>query len=109
MPEGRTRARIEFRDVGRRFGPVEVLREIDIAIEPGERHAIVGENGAGKSTLMRILCGLLRPSGGGVYVDGREVRSAADAREFGVALVHQELSLVPTLSIAENCVLGSHP
>ena len=92
------------------FGTVEVLHGVDIAVRRGERHAIVGENGAGKSTLMRILCGVIPASDGAVFVEGQPLaRGLAAARDAGIALVHQELSQVPDLSIAENVVLGSHP
>lgn len=92
------------------YGPVEVLHGIDLQVARGERHAIVGENGAGKTTLMKIVCGLLRPDSGRVLIDGQPLPHDLHAvREAGVVLVHQELSLVPGLSVEENVVLGTHP
>ncbi len=82
-----------------------------IEVAPGEIHALVGENGAGKSTLMKIVAGLVVPDGGVVAVFGRTVTgwSAAEAIEAGVGMVHQHFMLVPTLTVAENVVLGREP
>ncbi|MFL5549845.1 MAG: ATP-binding cassette domain-containing protein, partial [Gemmatimonadaceae bacterium] len=78
---------------------------------PGEIHALVGENGAGKSTLMRILGGLMKPDAGRVEVNGRDVAgwSTSDAIAAGIGIVHQHFMLVPTLTVAENLVLGCEP
>ena len=75
---------------------------------PGEIHALVGENGAGKSTLMRMLGGLMKPDAGRVEVNGRDVTgwSTNDAIAAGIGIVHQHFMLVPTLTVAENLVLG---
>jgi ABC-type sugar transport system ATPase subunit len=101
---------VAVRGLRKSFGSVEVLHGIDVDIEPGERHAIVGENGAGKSTLMRVIAGALVADAGTVSVDGAPLAPGVqEARAAGIALVHQELSLVPDLSIAENVVLGRHP
>jgi ABC-type sugar transport system ATPase subunit len=94
----------------KRFGGIEVLHGIDLEVKEGEIHGIIGENGAGKSTLMKIVAGLLRPSSGTVEIDGAPLtQGRGEARKKRVVLVHQELSLVPALSVAENCVLGAMP
>ena len=91
----------------RRFGPTLALDGASFEAEAGEIHALVGENGAGKSTLLGIVSGNVKPDAGEMFVDGRPYRprTPADARRAGVALVHQELSLFPHLTVAENILL----
>src|SRR6185312_6004034 len=98
-------------DIEKRFGAVAANRGATLEVAPGEIHALVGENGAGKSTLMHILSGLLAPDAGRVMVDGRVATgwSTAEAIRAGVGMVHQHFMLVPTLTIAENVVLGREP
>jgi ribose transport system ATP-binding protein len=93
------------------FGPVEVLKEIDLAVSPGEVTALVGENGAGKSTLMKIIAGYEQPSSGHLLIDGSEAffDSNVDAEAAGIVLVHQEFCLIPDLTVAENIFLGYEP
>jgi ABC-type uncharacterized transport system ATPase subunit len=93
------------------FGPVLANRGASLEVGAGEIHALVGENGAGKSTLMRILSGMYAPDAGAVEVFGRAVTGWDTARAIaaGVGMVHQHFMLVPTLSVAENLVLGSEP
>jgi ribose transport system ATP-binding protein len=90
------------------FGGVEVLRDIDLDIRPGEVHAIIGENGAGKSTLMKILAGHLKPTRGTIRIDGQPVvlDGPVDAEHRGIVLVHQEILLAPDLTVAQNIYLG---
>jgi ABC-type sugar transport system ATPase subunit len=96
--------------VTRQFGGVTAVDDVSVEVRAGEIYGIVGENGAGKSTLMRMLAGILRPSHGRVLVDGRPLAEGAKAAtEAGIALVHQELSLVPEMTTAENIVLGAFP
>lgn len=94
-----------------RFGATLALDGASLEVRPGEVHALLGENGAGKSTLLAIVGGLLRPAAGVLEVDGTAYapRSPRDARARGIALIHQELSLFPHLSVAENVLLGSEP
>ena len=97
--------------IRKRFGAVEANRNANLEVARGEVHALVGENGAGKSTLMRILAGLHDPDGGTVTLDGRDVTgwSTRQAIDAGVGMVHQHFMLVPTLTVAENLVLGREP
>ncbi len=90
---------------------VRALDGVSIDFRAGEIHAIVGENGAGKSTLMKVLSGALRPTAGSLRRDGRPTvfNKPADAMRAGIAMVHQELHLVPTLDVAENVCLGREP
>ncbi len=105
------RAIIEARNVVKRFGGATAVDDVSIEVAPGEIYGLVGENGAGKSTLMRVLAGILTPDHGSVVVDGRELEAGSTraALEAGISLVHQELSLVPELTVAENIVLGTTP
>ncbi|MCC2673462.1 MAG: rbsA [Ramlibacter sp.] len=100
--------RVEFRNVTRSFGPVQVLHGVSFALEPGRVVGLLGENGAGKSTLMKILAGYLEPTGGEVVVDGeaRQFRNSRDAEAAGIVLIHQEFNLAEDLTIAQNIFLG---
>jgi ABC-type sugar transport system ATPase subunit len=102
---------IELRNIGKTFPGVRALHDVTLAIAPGEVLGLVGENGAGKSTLIKILGGVYSEFSGEVVIDGRvqTFRSTRDARAAGVAIVHQELALVPEMSIAENLMLGREP
>jgi simple sugar transport system ATP-binding protein len=99
---------VEMRDIVKTFGPVVANRGASLELAPGEIHALIGENGAGKSTLMRILSGMYAPDSGVVRVGGREVTgwSTSAAIAAGVGMVHQHFMLVPTLTVAENVMLG---
>ena len=99
---------LELSGVGKSFGGVEALRDVDFALRAGEIHGLVGENGAGKSTTMKIIAGVHAGYSGSMRLDGREVhfRSAHDALAAGIGMVHQELSVVPDLTVAENVFLG---
>src|SRR3984893_16847591 len=102
---------VSMRGVVKTFGATHAVDHVDLDLFPAEVHAIVGENGAGKSTLMRVLAGFFADYGGSIAVGGREgeIVSPAQARAQGIALVHQELSLVPELTVAENIFLGREP
>src|SRR5262245_27100018 len=102
---------LELKGITKAFGGVEALRGVDFALFPGEIHGLVGENGAGKSTLMKIIAGVHTEFSGRFVLDGRDVhfRSARDALAAGIAMVHQELSVAPDLSVAENVFLGNQP
>jgi ribose transport system ATP-binding protein len=99
---------VEFREVTRSFGPVQVLHGVSFSMEPGRVVGLLGENGAGKSTLMKILAGYLAPTSGQVLVDGEPVhfRSSREAEARGIVLIHQEFNLAEDLTIAQNIFLG---
>jgi ribose transport system ATP-binding protein len=99
---------IRMQGIRKAFGPVSVLDGVDFDLRAGEAHALMGENGAGKSTLMNILTGVHRADAGEIQVDGVVVtmREPADAEKNGIAIIHQELNLIPGLSVAENLFLG---
>ncbi|HWG74040.1 MAG TPA: sugar ABC transporter ATP-binding protein [Acidimicrobiales bacterium] len=93
------------------FGAVQALIDGDIDLYPGEAHALVGENGAGKSTLVKLLAGVHRLDGGSLLLNGRDVNlnDPAASREAGIAVIYQEPTLFPDLSVAENIFMGRHP
>lgn len=99
---------LECREIGKQFGGVMALEEVNFDLQPGEVHGLVGCNGAGKSTLMKILAGAYPDHDGQILIDGKTVRllSPLDARQCGVAMVYQELSGIGALSVAENLFLG---
>ena len=99
---------VELRQIAKSFVGTRAVRGVDLDVFPGEVHAIVGENGAGKSTLMRVLAGTYADYQGDIFVAGalERIDTPRRARELGIAMVHQELSLVPELSVAENMFLG---
>ena len=102
---------LEMRHVSKSFGGVKALRDVDFSILHGEIHGLVGENGAGKSTMMKIIAGVHAGFEGEMLVSGQPVhfRSARDALTAGIGMVHQELSVIPDLSVAENVFLGHQP
>src|SRR6478672_946186 len=102
---------VRLSDIQKNFGPVRANHGASLEIATGEIHALVGENGAGKSTLMRVLAGMYAPDDGRMEVNGRDVTgwSTNDAIAAGVGMVHQHFMLVPTLTVAENIVLGQEP
>ncbi len=105
------RARLEVRGARKAYGSTVALDGVDLAVGAGEVHALVGENGAGKSTLLKILAGAETMDAGDIVLDGAPYRPRRpeDARRAGVAMVHQELSLCPHLTVAENVYLGAEP
>ena len=102
---------VGMRSISKAFGPTVAVDGVDLDLLPGDIHGLVGENGAGKSTLMRVLSGFYADYAGEIVVDGRAVRilSPGQARALGIGLVHQELSLVPELTVADNIFLGREP
>ena len=103
--------RIVMSNISKSFGGVQALRGVDFELRRGEIHALIGENGAGKSTLMKIIAGVHSGFEGEMLLDGKPVhfRSARDALAVGIGMVHQELSVVPQLTVAENVYLGVQP
>jgi len=97
--------------ISKTFPGVQALQEVTFEVAPGEIHALVGENGAGKSTLMKILTGALSRDGGQIILRGRpvEIDSPGDAQAAGISMIHQELSLIPYLTVGQNIYLGREP
>ncbi|NEY30677.1 ATP-binding cassette domain-containing protein [Streptomyces sp. PRKS01-65] len=102
---------LALRDVSKSFGAVRALRDVRLELLPGEVHALAGENGAGKSTLIKTLAGVHRPDTGQVLLDGRPVvfHGPGDARDAGIAVIYQEPTLFPDLTVAENIFMGRQP
>jgi simple sugar transport system ATP-binding protein len=100
--------RLELRGITKRFGDFTANDSIDLVVEPGEIHALLGENGAGKSTLMNVLYGLYQPDEGEILVDGEPVsfQGPRDAMRAGIGMVHQHFMLIPVFTVAENVELG---
>jgi len=103
--------RLRMEGISKSFGGVAALREVDFELREGEIHGLVGENGAGKSTMMKIIAGVHTTYAGRMILDGKNVHfhSARDALDAGIGMVHQELSVVPDLTVAENVYLGKQP
>lgn len=102
---------LELRGITKRFGATVALDGVDLRLRRGHVQCLLGENGAGKSTLIKMIAGVHQPDEGSIYLDGKEV-SIPDtnaSESLGIATIHQELNLVPTLSVAENIALGRTP
>jgi rhamnose transport system ATP-binding protein len=102
---------LEVRGVVKSFGDVAAVRDVSFALHAGEVHALVGENGAGKSTIVKMLAGVHQPDAGTLTIDGApvELASPADALAAGIAVIYQEPTLFPDLTVAENIVVGRQP
>ena len=99
---------LELKGITKRFPGVLANDHIDLALEEGEIHTLLGENGAGKTTLMNILYGLYQPDEGEIFVRGQkvEVHSPNDAIDVGIGMVHQHFMLIPVFTVTENVMLG---
>ena len=102
---------VDMTGITKDFPGVHALADASFELRRGEVHALVGENGAGKSTLMKILAGIYRPDAGVVRVAGREVAVTTphEAQDLGISIVHQELNLMPHLTVAQNIFIGREP
>ncbi|MFP3042319.1 sugar ABC transporter ATP-binding protein [Treponema primitia] len=100
-----------MKGIGKSFNGIEVLKHVDLDINTGEVHALMGENGAGKSTLIKILTGIYPKDTGTIIFNGKEVsiESRTDSAACGIAVIYQELSLIPTLTVTQNVMLGKEP
>jgi ribose transport system ATP-binding protein len=99
---------LRLEGISKSFPGVQALSDVHLDLRAGEVHAVVGENGAGKSTLMKVLAGIYEQDAGTIYLDGRpvDIDSPTAAQSFGISIIHQELSLMPDLTIAENIYIG---
>lgn len=108
-----TRNPIEMRldQIGMSFSDISVLRGVNVSFAGGEIHTLMGENGAGKSTLVKIISGVQSPTNGSMFIDGKPVSFASprEAEDLGIVIMHQELSLIPDMTVAENVMLGHEP
>ncbi|MDZ4392747.1 ATP-binding cassette domain-containing protein, partial [Cypionkella sp.] len=102
---------IRLSAIEKRFPGVHALRAAQFDLKAGEVHALMGENGAGKSTLMKVLAGIYAPDSGSISVSGAEVRIAGPraAQALGIGIIHQELALMPDLTVAQNIFIGREP
>jgi inositol transport system ATP-binding protein len=108
---GGTRYLLEVDNVRKAFPGVMALDDVSFKLRPGTVHALMGENGAGKSTLMKIIAGIYRPDQGTIRLKGRavELDSPLHALENGIAMIHQELNLMPFMTVAENIWIRREP
>ena len=104
-----TKLAIELKDITKRFGHIIANSDVNLKVESGTIHGIVGENGAGKSTLMNILFGLYKPDSGTIFLNEQsvEVNSPEKSIALGIGMVHQHFMLVPTFTVLENVMLGN--
>ncbi|WP_145509743.1 ATP-binding cassette domain-containing protein, partial [Yersinia rochesterensis] len=102
---------LEAEGISKQFPGVKALNKVGIKIKPGSVHALMGENGAGKSTLIKCLIGIYHPDEGSIKVRGEKItfEDTLDALHAGIAMIHQELNLVPHMTVAENIWLGREP
>ncbi len=101
-------ARVEMRDIHKRFGAIQALCGVNLVLKRGEVLGLVGDNAAGKSTLMKVLSGAHLPDGGQIFIDGRQVKlgNPEESRSMGVEMVYQDFALVDNLNVAANMFLG---
>ncbi len=102
---------LRMQDISKSFPGVQALDRVHMEVQPGEVHALLGENGAGKSTLMKILSGVYQPDSGEILIEGRSLQfsDTRAAEQAGIAIIHQELNLIPQMTVAENIYLGREP
>ena len=108
MAENQPTPIVQMKGIGKKFGPVRVLENVDFDIYPGEVHVLAGENGAGKSTLIKILSGVHTSYEGEIWFNGQKIApsSPIEANNIGISVIHQELSLIPSMSVVDNMFLG---
>ncbi|MEG1991324.1 MAG: ATP-binding cassette domain-containing protein, partial [Christensenella sp.] len=111
MPDTKTTYALEMKNVTKRFPGTLAVDEVTFTVKPGEVHALVGENGAGKSTLMKVLAGLYNDYTGDILIGGKvcKLHTPAMAKDHGVGMIYQELSLARCISIYENMLAGRLP
>ena len=99
---------LEMKGIDKRFGAVVALNKASLSVGDGEIVALAGSNGSGKSTLVKVLAGLVAPNDGEIYIDGekKNIHSGMDSAREGIATAFQDLSLIPTMSVKDNILLG---
>lgn len=102
---------LSLQKIEKSFGSNQILHQVDFHLQKGQVHALLGANGAGKSTLMKIIAGEYTKDAGTIRIEGEEVQilSPGHAKRQGISVIHQELSLVPEFTVAENVYLGKEP
>ncbi|MBQ2968276.1 MAG: sugar ABC transporter ATP-binding protein [Clostridia bacterium] len=102
---------LEMKDIDKRFSGVHALKNVNLELEEGEVHALMGENGAGKSTLMKVLCGIHKRDGGEIRLFGQEVEfgTIKESQDAGISIIHQELNMMNHLTVAQNIYIGREP
>jgi ABC-type sugar transport system ATPase subunit len=102
---------LQMRGIRKSFPGVQALDQVQMDVQLGEVHALLGENGAGKSTLMKILSGVYQTDSGEIFIDGQPIvfSDTRAAEQAGIAIIHQELNLIPQMTVAENIFLGREP
>jgi ABC-type sugar transport system ATPase subunit len=102
---------LDCRNISKSFDQIEALREVSFSLSNGEILGLVGDNGAGKSTLIKILRGVIQPTSGEIYIEGKRKKfsSPRDAIREGIQCVYQEAALVEQMSVAENFFIGQEP
>jgi len=100
-----------MREIDKSYDAVVACKGASLQVEPGEIRALLGSNGSGKSTMVKILAGTVKPNGGEILVDGEPVaiHSGLDSRRLGIATAFQDLSLIPTMTVLDNILLGNEP
>ncbi|MEY2916095.1 MAG: hypothetical protein RL454_1024 [Actinomycetota bacterium] len=103
--------KLELSGITKKFGALVANDSVNLTVEPGQIHCLLGENGAGKSTLMNVLYGLYQADSGDILLDGKAVKFSGpgDAMAAGIGMVHQHFMLIPVFTVAENVVLGHEP
>ena len=102
---------LSLKNISKEFPGVKALDNVSLNAYAGEAMALMGENGAGKSTLIKILAGIYTRDTGSIFIDGKEVdiRTVKDSQRYKIAVIHQELNLIPNLTVAENIFIGREP
>ena len=108
QPEASTDVMLELRQATKKYAGVPAIEDVSFTLKRGEIHALLGENGAGKSTLTKVMAGVVPLTSGTMWVEGQEVnlRTPLEALQKGIAMVFQETSLVPSMTVAQNLYLG---
>ncbi len=107
----KTKPIVELKNISKSFPGVQALKDVSLSFFPGEIHALMGENGAGKSTLIKIMGGVYKKDSGSIFIRGEEceIEDVTQAQHMGISVIHQELSLIPDLTVMENLSLGIEP